>query len=66
MDQAFDASPSSNPALRYIAILSAARDFGVSRADRERIARMFDPFSTQPDELAGALVDALMRATAAD
>jgi len=61
MDQAFDAAPASNPVLRYMAILSAARDFGVSPDDRERIASRFDPFATAPQELADALADALLR-----
>ena len=51
--------PSSNPVLRYLAILSAARDFGVSRADIEAVVRRFDPFETSPRELADALADTL-------
>ena len=50
---------SGTPALRYLAILSAARDFGVSAADIERVARRFDPFQTSPRELADALADKL-------
>lgn len=49
--------PSANPVLRYLAILSAARDFGVSRADIEDVVRRFDPWSSSPWELAGALMD---------
>lgn len=47
------------PALRYLAIMSAARDFGVSAAVIERVARRFDPVQTSPRELADALADAL-------
>lgn len=54
-----DAEPHGNPVLRYLAILSAARDFGVSRADIEAVVRRFDPFETSPRELADALADTL-------
>ena len=59
MDSAFDAQPSPNPVLRYIAILRAARDFGVSLADIEEIAQHFDPRTARPRELADALADRL-------
>ena len=52
--------PPANPVLRYLAILSAARDFGVTRTDCERVARRFDPLTADPDDLAGALVDVLL------
>ncbi len=55
----------TNPVLRYLAILSAARDFGLSRADIERVARRFDPLQLRPRELADALADELPRAWAA-
>ena len=58
MEEAWD--PPINPVLRYLAVLSAARDFGVSRSDCERVARRFDPLTVDPDELAGALVDVLL------
>ena len=54
--------PSGTPALRYLAIVSAARDFGVSTAEIERIARRFDRSRTSPQELADALAEALTRA----
>lgn len=57
--------PCGTPALRYLAILSAARDFGLSTADIERVARRFDPLQTNPRELADALADTLMRASKA-
>lgn len=52
-------APPANPVLRYMAILSAARDFGVSRADIERVARSLDPLAASPRELADALADRL-------
>lgn len=56
---------SGTPPLRYLAILSAARDFGVSGADIERVVRRFDPLQTSPRELADALADTLTPATKA-
>ncbi|MFL5823093.1 MAG: hypothetical protein ACJ764_06595 [Solirubrobacteraceae bacterium] len=58
MEEAFERP--YNPVLRYLAILSAARDFGVSQADCERVARNFDPLTVDPDDLAGVLVDVLL------
>jgi hypothetical protein len=55
----FDAYESANPVLRYLAILGAARDFGVPPAEIERIRRRFDPHTGSPRELADALADAL-------
>jgi hypothetical protein len=49
-------------ALRFLEILSAARDFGLRRLDIERIARQFDPFVADPGEVADALADALLQA----
>jgi hypothetical protein len=54
--------PSGIPALRYVAIMSAARDFGVTAADIERVARRFDPCLTTPRALADALADTLIPA----
>jgi hypothetical protein len=56
-------APPANPVLRYLAILSAARDFGVSRSDVEQVARRFDPHELEPWELAGTLANR-MRAPA--
>jgi hypothetical protein len=50
---------SGTSALRYLAIVSAARDFGVSTADIERVARRFDRLRMSPRELADALADSL-------
>lgn len=49
--------PPENRILRYLAILSAARDFGLSWPEQAHVARAFDPLTTEPDELAGALAD---------
>ena len=46
--------------LRYMAILAAARDFGVSEVDLELVARRHDPWRTSPRELADALADRLL------
>jgi hypothetical protein len=43
--------------LRYLAILSAARDFGVSTSDLARVARRFDPVTVSPEELADVLAE---------
>jgi hypothetical protein len=51
----------NNPVLHYLAILSAARDFGVSRGELERVARNFNPLRFDPRKLADALADALPR-----
>lgn len=60
MEEPLDAAPAANPILRYLAILSAARDFGVPADDLERVARQFDPLTVTPRQLADALADALM------
>jgi hypothetical protein len=57
--------PSGTPTLRYLAILSAARDFGVSAADLERVARRLHPSQTTPRELADALANLVMPASTA-
>jgi hypothetical protein len=63
-ERADDPGP-ENRALRFLAILNAARDFGLRRHDIERIARRFDPFHTDYRELADALADALLEAQGA-
>ena len=60
MDEPASFQAPKNPVLRYLAILSAARDFGVTRAEIERIVRRFDPLTTAPHELADALADVLL------
>ena len=60
---AADGVPPANRVLRYMAILSAARDFGVSAADIERVAARFDPRTADPGELADALLARRQAAT---
>jgi hypothetical protein len=57
-----DRQPPANPALRYLAILRAARDFGVSAAEIERVAQRFNPLDFEPGDLAEALADTLAKA----
>jgi hypothetical protein len=59
MDSAFYCRPTPNPVLRYMAILRAARDFGVPQPDIDQIAQRFDPRSARPRDLADALADRL-------
>ena len=60
MHPEFGGAPPPNPVLRYLAVLSAARDFGVSRDAIELVARRFDPLTAHPREVADALADALL------
>jgi hypothetical protein len=62
-DRSDDLQP-ENPVLRYMAILSAARDFGLHRIQIERVAIRFDPLGADPRELADALADALLESKA--
>jgi hypothetical protein len=52
-----------NPVLRYLAILKAARDFGVSQHEIEAIAGSFDPRRTRFAELADAFADLIVART---
>jgi hypothetical protein len=52
-----------NPVLRYLAILKAARDFGLSHHEVAAIAGRFDPRETRCDELADALADLVLART---
>jgi hypothetical protein len=56
----YDADRAPISTLRYLAILSAARDFGVARVDLERVALRFDPLAVSARELADALADTLV------
>lgn len=49
-----------NPVLRYLAILKAARDFGLSQHEIEAIAGSFDPRRPRCDELADAFADLIL------
>ncbi len=51
--------PLRNPILRYMATVSAARDFGVSRADIEDVVSRLDPLEVTQRDLADALADKL-------
>jgi hypothetical protein len=61
MDPRGDTAPPDNPVMRYLATLTAGRDFGVSRGDAERIVRRLNPLMTPPEVLADALADVLLR-----
>jgi hypothetical protein len=51
---------SGNTVLRYLAILKAARDFGLSQAEIEAVAGRFDRQRTRCGELADALADLIV------
>ena len=53
------ADTADNPVLRYLAIMSAARDFGLSQRELVRVAKRFHPLDISPRALADVLVDAL-------
>ena len=53
------AETATNPVLQYLAIMSAARDFGLSQRELARVARRFHPLDISPRALADVLVDAL-------
>jgi hypothetical protein len=55
------APPSANPAFRYLAIVRAASDFGLSSREIGDVISDFDHRSGQWDELAHRLADALLR-----
>jgi hypothetical protein len=57
MRQTADTAP--NPVLQYLAIMSAARDFGLSQSELVRVAKRFHPLDISPRALADVLVDAL-------
>ncbi len=59
MDNPSPTPPTSNPVLRYMAILRAARDFGVPEPAVTEIAQRFDPRTARPRALADALADRL-------
>jgi hypothetical protein len=52
-----------NPVLHYLAILKAARDFGLSHDEVAAIAGRFDPRDTRCAELADALADLILART---
>jgi len=54
---------SGNEVLRYLAILKAARDFGLSEYEIEAVAGSFDARRTRCAELADALADLILART---
>ncbi len=60
MDPEPDISPSRNPVLRYLAIVKAARDFGLSQREIEIVAGGFDPHRVRCEQLADALADLIL------
>jgi hypothetical protein len=54
-----------NPVLRYLAIVKAARDFGLSQREIEYVAGRFDPRSPRCGELADAFADLILARTEA-
>ena len=50
----------TNPVLRYMAILKAATAFGLERHEVEEVARRFDPRVAAPEEVADALADLIL------
>ena len=49
-----------NQVLRYMAILNAAKAFGLDRREVEAVAGRFDPRRTRCDQLADALADLIL------
>ena len=54
-------SASRHPVLRYLAVLRAARDFGLHPDELDSLALRFPPDAGSVDELAEALTAALLR-----
>jgi hypothetical protein len=54
---------SGNEVLRYLAILKAARDFGLPHDEVAAVAGRFDPRDTRCDELADAFADLILSRT---
>ena len=50
----------SNPVLRYLAILKAARDFGLPQGEIEAVAGRFDSRRDRCEQLADALADLIV------
>ena len=51
-----------NPVLRYIAVLRAARDFGLESDQVDALALRFNPEPGAVDELVDAVADAVLAA----
>ena len=61
-----DEAPRPNPILRYMAILKAGRDFGLSTSELEAVVSSFDNRSLRCDELADAVADAVLARASLD
>jgi hypothetical protein len=55
---------SGNPVLRYLAVINAARDFGLPDKEIAATAGRFDPRRTRCAELADALADLILARSA--
>ena len=53
-------APIRNPVMHYLAILKAARDFGLEQDEIEAVAGSFDPRRPRSAELADALADLIV------
>ncbi len=53
----------SRSVLRYLAILKAARDFGLSQDEIQAVAGRFDPRDARCRQLADALADLILART---
>jgi hypothetical protein len=53
-----------NAVLRYLAILKAARDFGLPQAEIQAVAGPFDPRDVRCRQLADALADLILARSA--
>jgi hypothetical protein len=49
-----------NPILRYMAIIKAGKDFGLSTGELEAVVSRFDHHGLRCDELADAVADAVI------
>ena len=56
-------SGSGDTVLRYLAILKAARDFGLSQEEIQVVAGRFDPRNTRCRQLADGLADLILART---
>jgi hypothetical protein len=60
MHQSGQGQLAGNPVLRYLAILKAARDFGISQREIEAVAGRFDATEVRCAQLADALADLVL------
>lgn len=52
--------PARHPVLHYLAVVRAARDFGIEPHELDPLARRFPPASGAAEELAEFVADALL------